>query len=316
MDKKEAEILIDVSIIIVNYNTKELLRDCLKSIYSNTKDVLFEVIVSDNGSTDGSVDMVRDDFPQVILVENGENLGFGHANNIAKKKSSGKYIFFLNSDTILLNNAVKFFYDYFENTKSCFIGGIGAYLQDSDGTFIHSGGVFPTYANVCKERMQNLIDSILKYFFYIFALENLFLKLRDMKKSSNKKSTFNKIEYVSGADLFMRNNENAVFDERFFLYYEETDMEYQLAKKGKKFFLINGPKIIHLLYKGKVSKIQFETFSSYHSKISAIKFFEKNCQGKNVRLLFWLTKLIFMLPPNKKYLDLFKAEFKYKKLEN
>ena len=72
---------LDVSVIIVNYNTKQLLADCLKSIYEQTKDIAFEVIVSDNGSTDGSIEMLKNDFPKVILIENNANLGFGTANN-------------------------------------------------------------------------------------------------------------------------------------------------------------------------------------------------------------------------------------------
>lgn len=99
----------DVSIIIVNYNTKELTRNCLRSIFDQTKDVDFEVIVSDNGSTDGSIEMIRAEFPQVILIENNANLGFGAANNRGLKIARGKYVFYLNSDTVLLNNAVKLF---------------------------------------------------------------------------------------------------------------------------------------------------------------------------------------------------------------
>ena len=96
----------DVSIIIVNYNTCELTRNCLKSVFEQTKNIDFEVIVSDNGSKDGSVEMIKKEFPYVILIENNANLGFGAANNRGLKIAKGKYIFYLNCDTILLNNAV------------------------------------------------------------------------------------------------------------------------------------------------------------------------------------------------------------------
>ena len=102
----------DVSIIIVSYNTKSLIKNCINSIYKYTKDISFEIIVSDNGSIDGSVEMIKRDFPSVILIENNENLGFGAANNKGLALAKGKYILYLNSDTILLNNSVKFFYDY------------------------------------------------------------------------------------------------------------------------------------------------------------------------------------------------------------
>ena len=97
---------IDVSVIIVNYNTKLLLQNCLDSVYSQTGDIFFEVIVSDNGSTDGSIEMVKVNFPNVILIENNTNLGFGTANNRGLKIAQGKYILYLNSDTVLKNNAV------------------------------------------------------------------------------------------------------------------------------------------------------------------------------------------------------------------
>ena len=106
----------DVSVIIVNYNTKELTRNCLKSVFEKTKGVNFEVIVSDNGSTDGSIEMIKSEFPEVILIENNANLGFGAANNRALKIARGKYVFYLNSDTLLLNNAVKIFFDYSSTT--------------------------------------------------------------------------------------------------------------------------------------------------------------------------------------------------------
>ena len=83
-----------VSIIIVNYNTKELLNNCLKSIYKYTKDIDFEIIVSDNGSTDNSISMLKTEFPQVIIVDNGKNLGFGAANNKGLEIAKGKYIFY------------------------------------------------------------------------------------------------------------------------------------------------------------------------------------------------------------------------------
>ena len=110
------EKLTDVSIIIVNYNTMDLTRNCLKSVFEQTKDISFEVIVSDNGSNDGSIEMIKSEFPQVVLIENNANLGFGAANNRGLKMTKGKYIFYLNSDTVLLNNAVKNFFDYWENS--------------------------------------------------------------------------------------------------------------------------------------------------------------------------------------------------------
>ena len=126
-----------LSIIIVNYNTKSLLRNCLTSVYDLTSDITFEIIVSDNGSTDGSIEMLKTEFPQVILIENNANLGFGAANNRALDIAKGKYIFYLNSDTVLLNNACKIFYDYWESAQNKdSIGAIGANLLDKDNNVL------------------------------------------------------------------------------------------------------------------------------------------------------------------------------------
>ena len=121
-----------VSVIIVNFNTRELLRNCLNSIYSQTKDISFEVIVSDNGSVDGSVEMLRSDFPQVILVDNKANLGFGTANNKGLDVAKGEFVFYLNSDTLLLNNAIKIFYDYWKQHESEQLGALGCNLVDGE----------------------------------------------------------------------------------------------------------------------------------------------------------------------------------------
>ena len=95
----------DVSIIIVNYNTKNLTLQCIDSIYEKTIGVSFEIIIVDNNSTDGSQELLSQD-NRIVFVEAGENLGFGKANNLGVEKSNGKFIFFLNSDTILVNNAI------------------------------------------------------------------------------------------------------------------------------------------------------------------------------------------------------------------
>ena len=97
----------DVSVIIVSYNNSKLLRDCLQSVIDNTKGVSYEIIVIDNNSTDGSQDMLRELYPDVTLLCNEENIGFSRANNQGYKRSSGKYLLFLNSDTLILGDAVE-----------------------------------------------------------------------------------------------------------------------------------------------------------------------------------------------------------------
>ena len=294
----------DVSIIIVNYNTKELTENCLKSIFEQTKGILFEVIVSDNGSNDGSIEMIKSEFPQVVLIENNVNLGFGAANNRGLKMAKGKYIFYLNSDTVLLNNAVKIFFDYLENfPEKEKIGALGCVLQDENGNLIHSGGEFPKYKSVCKERLSDAVHSYAKYLLLKLHLEKLYPAARKDIKSES--VIHGEIDYVTGADLFMLNDKFAKFDERFILYYEETDLQKNLHKQtGKKSFLIDEPKIIHLLHKGRTEKIRFETFSTFHNKLSSVLYFEKYSEKAN--FLSFLNKIIFLLPPNRKWRNEYK----------
>jgi GT2 family glycosyltransferase len=98
--------IVDVSVIIVNWNTCDILRDCLRSVYEQTQNISFEVIVIDNASSDGSAAMVKKKFPQVILIENSENRGFAAANNQGIAIARGQNVLLLNSDTLILNNAV------------------------------------------------------------------------------------------------------------------------------------------------------------------------------------------------------------------
>lgn len=262
----------DISIIIVNYNTRSLLQDCLKSVYNYTKDISFEVIVSDNGSTDGSIEMLKSEFPQVILIENNANLGFGTANNRALDIAKGKYIFYLNSDTVLLNNACKIFYDYFEEHQNENLGAIGANLLDAEKLVIHSYGSFGGYKKNLFQLYKQFITNLGLTFFYIFHIPT-----SKFVKSPKSKFFTGEVDYITGADLFMLNNEDARFDESFFLYFEETDLQKRLADKNKKRIIIDGPQIQHLCggsvgadfnikRKASLSRIHFELSRVYYLK--------------------------------------------------
>jgi len=272
----------DVSIIIVNYNTRELLKDCLESVYKYTENILFEVIVSDNGSKDGSLDMVRKEFPQVILLDNNANLGFGAANNRALDIAQGKYIFYLNSDTVLLNNAVKMFFDYWENeNKPQDLGAIGANLLDGKDTIIHSAGYF---RNISTEIKDALHDTLRSYKLIIPILKNKSLG----KEPPATEKRLGTVDYVTGADLFVKNDEYARFDERYFLYYEETDMQKRMALANKKRELIDGPLIRHL--KGSSSKTSealsfYKSVSKIHTFLSCCKY-QRKFHNNPVSLFF------------------------------
>lgn len=289
----------DVSIIIVNYNTKDLLKNCIESIAEQTKDVSYEIIVSDNGSTDGSVEMLRQmmaEQPQsgLRLLENGANLGFGAANNRALAIAEGKYIFYLNSDTILLNNAVKLLYDYWENAADADeIGALGCQLLSPDQRPAHSYGAFPTPFGVVKAFVHMYMVWILK----------------QVPKAGG---TVEGIAvptavdgYITGADLFLLNTEAATFDERYFMYAEEADLQFNhFAKKGKKRVILPEPKIIH--YEGasdttRQGRAQEKVPYDFGRRsvawlwISNLKYLKKNYpkSGSVVRLMGRMLRLVW-----------------------
>ena len=278
----------DVSIIIVNYNTKELTRNCLRSVFDQTKDVDFEVIVSDNGSTDGSIEMIRAEFPQAILIENNANLGFGAANNRGLKIARGKYVFYLNSDTVLLNNAVKLFFDYWESSpEKDQIGALGAWLVHGDTYPAHSYGNFPTKKTIYMTFLRALLSSVVGQFAHIFK--------KNMKNKKRDNLSFSTIEvngYITGADLFLKNNQKAFFDERFFMYFEETDLQLNnFYKEGFKLLIIEAPHIIH--FEGgsdnfKKKKYDFRKKSAVYYWISCIEYCDKNLNAN----IFILKKLL------------------------
>lgn len=219
----------NVSILIVNYNTHELLANCLQTVYEQTKDITFEVIVVDNASTDGSEQHIMSRFPSVRWIASKENLGFGKANNLGASKAQGEYLFLLNSDTLLLNNAVKMFYDYAKRyTKEDMV--LGGWLLNRNGDINHSYGEFPTVGSEIRYLLEKTKDSLQKR------------PHRELPMEKN-------VDYIVGADIFISRelyNQFGGFDPNIFMYYEETDLLLRMSKAGIKRRLIVGPKIIHL----------------------------------------------------------------------
>ena len=224
--------IVDVSIIIVNYNTLHVLKPCIDSIVAYTKDVSYEIIIVDNGSTDGSIKALSED-SRVTLIKIGENLGFGRANNRGQETAKGQYAFFLNSDTLLKNNAIKMLYDFAEQYQGR-LGALGCILEDRQGNSIHSYGKFPKM----KDDFQKFI--------WVPILKGLHLYQVPVIPYP---TDWMKVDYVTGADLFVSRqvlNECGAFHPAFFMYYEESEMEHRFMKHGFDNVLLNGPRIVHL----------------------------------------------------------------------
>jgi GT2 family glycosyltransferase len=226
--------MIDVSIIIVNWNTKQLLRDCLKSVYEQAGNVDYEIIVVDNASTDGSPGMVKNDFPQATLIKNSENRGFAAANNQGMSIAKGRYVLLLNSDTIVCDNAIEKTFKYADSHPDAAV--VGCQVWENVDTIQLTCFCFPTTADI---------------FFTTFGLTRLFPKNRIFGHSRMlwwRRDSEREVDVVSGMFMLVRRNaidEVGLMDEDYFLYFEETDWCYRFAQAGWKVLFWPGARIIH-----------------------------------------------------------------------
>ncbi len=214
----------DVSVIIVNYNTKKLLQNCIQSVIEKTHDIQYEIIVVDNASIDGSSEMIESFFPTVKLIAEKNNLGFGRANNVAAKIAQGTYLFLLNSDTLLLNNAIKILVDFLNHHANAGICGSQLFNQDlSPATSF--------------QRLPSLIAEW-KVCFAPFLLQ----------KKQPIYSSPTKVGFISGADIMIRKtlfDELQGFDPHFFLYFEETELTYRVKQLKYLVWFVPDAHIIH-----------------------------------------------------------------------
>jgi GT2 family glycosyltransferase len=228
----------DLSIIIVSFNTKETLTDCVKSVIKFTKDLNYEIIIIENGSKDGSLERTKElenIFPQVSLIDAQTNLGFGKANNLGATKAKGEYLLFLNSDTLVFDNAIK---DSLEKLKK--IPGTGVYsckLLNADRSTQSSGGHFPTLGNV---------------FAWQFFIDDIPLVGRLISSFHPQLASYDKdkrMDWVTGAFMITPKKifkEVGGFDEKIFMYTEEMELCFRLDKLGYKTIYQITPAIIHL----------------------------------------------------------------------
>ncbi|MEI7473366.1 MAG: glycosyltransferase family 2 protein [bacterium] len=286
----------DVSIILVSYNTKELTRNCINSIYEKTSGLDFDVWVVDNDSEDGSAEMIKEEFPQVKLIESKENLGFGRGNNLAIEKSDAKYVFLLNTDTLLVNNAVKILFDNMEKPEYSHIGYCGGNLYDANMNYANSFGGFPC----------------LKHLMYKTLGIRFFFNMRYHLSEQSDRTKPQDVQCVIGADLMIRKSvldEVGAFDDRFFMYFEEVELNYRMAKNGYLGKLFPDSQIIHLEGQS-TKKPNFNKEKHYIA--SELLFFElryNKSVRKLVKFMYFLyySKYILLRFFNKKYVDKLRA---------
>lgn len=231
-----------LSVIIVNYNVRFFLDQCLRSVFKSLKNISSEVFVVDNNSLDGSVSMIRKNFPDVNLIRNNENIGFSRANNQAIKKATGEYILLLNPDTMVEEFTFEKCIRFMDEHKDA--GALGVRLIDGKGRFLpESKRSLPTPGVAFSK---------------IFGLTRLFSKSKLFGKYHlgylNPEET-HKVDVLPGAFMFLRMSaldKTGLLDEDFFMYGEDIDLSYRLKKAGFSNYYYPGTTIIH--YKGESTR--------------------------------------------------------------
>lgn len=231
-----------LSVVIVNYNVRYFLEQCLNSVFRSGKDLDMEVFVVDNQSVDGSTEMVREKFPQVKLIANDKNAGFSKANNQAIRKSSGKYILLLNPDTVVEDDTLPKVVAFMDSHPDA--GGLGVKMVDGQGRFLpESKRGLPTPAVAfCK----------------IFGLSALFPKSKVFGRyhlGYLDADETHQVDVLSGAFMLLRKEtleKTGLLDEDFFMYGEDIDLSHRIVKAGYKNYYYPEARIIH--YKGESTK--------------------------------------------------------------
>ncbi len=252
----------DVSVIIVNWNTKELLRDCLSSVYEHAGDIDYEIIVIDNASIDGSAEMVKNDFQQVILMENSDNRGFATANNQGMAVAKGRYMLLLNSDTVVLDNAIANIVNFADENPQ--IAVTGCRVLNPDRTLQRTCFMFPSVLNM-------LLSST--YLYKLFP-KNRFFGREQMTWWN--RNDVRQVDVVTGCFMLVRReaiDQVGMMDEQFFMYGEETDWCYRFREEGWKVMFAPVGQIIHF---GGQSTAQKPVAMIVQLRLSILKFMKKH----------------------------------------
>lgn len=250
----------DVSIMIVAWNVRKLLEDCLESVFEQTKGIDFEVVYVDNASEDGSVEMTRERFPEVTIIENDENKGFIKANNQAIEIAKGRYVLLLNSDTIVLDNAIEKMVKFADSHPEA--GVIGCKILNTDKTLRRACFLYPSALNM-------LISAT--------CLQKGFPESKFWGRERMTWWGFDdirEVETVSGCCSLVRHEaikQVGCMNEIYFVYGDDPDWCYRFKKAGWKVLFTPEPKVIHL--GGQTTKLKADKFTLqlYGSKLLFIK---------------------------------------------
>lgn len=267
-----------LSVVIVNYNVKHFLEQCLFSVMKSAQGIEAEIFVVDNNSVDGSCNMVREKFPRVKLIENKKNTGFSYANNQAILESKGEYILLLNPDTVIEESTLSKVLNFMDSHPDA--GGLGVKMIDGKGHFL-------------PESKRGLPTPMVA-FYKIFGLSKLFPKSKTFGRyhlGYLNKDEVNEIDVLAGAFMLLRKKTlevTGLLDESFFMYGEDIDLSYRITRTGFKNYYFPDTAIIH--YKGESTKKSSINYVLVFYKAMII-FAEKHFSARNARIFSALINL-------------------------
>ena len=272
----------DLSVVIVNYNVVFFLEQCLNSVFAASKNLNVQIFVVDNNSVDGSINMLKENFSSVVLIENKENVGFSKANNQAIKRANSPYVILLNPDTVIEEDTFDKCIDFMNSKTDC--GGLGLRMLDGKGNFLpESKRGFPSPSVA---------------FYKIFGLSYLFPKSQKFGRyhlGFLSEFEVNEVDVLSGAFMLLRTvtlEKVGLLDEQFFMYGEDIDLSYRIKLGGYKNYYFPETKIIH--YKGESTKKSSVNYVFVFYK-AMILFAKKHFSNKNANLFsFAINLAIYM----------------------
>lgn len=271
---------VPVSVVVVSYNTKTYTKNALTALYASSVTPA-EVIVVDNASTDGSANMIAEEFPQVILVRSKNNEGFAKANNLAiREHVHHPFVWLLNSDTETGKSTLQELYEYMEKHPT--VAGVGPQLVYPDGSLQSVGGGFPRFWNV-------LLYSLPVLWWLPQTLRRSLNTIAWLPQSLPKEGK--RIDYATGASLMLRKSaldHVGLLGDQYFMYFEETDLCYRLWKARYEVHVVDTDPVMHVYggsFKRKHDPKRLQYF--IESLVLFVRTYYKGIQKWSVLLLVW-----------------------------
>lgn len=264
---------VDISVIVVTLDRSDLLQNCLTSLFRTVSSTNVEAVVVDNGSTDDSLEMLKDNFRQVRVIANSENVGFAKANNQAIPLCRGRYVVLLNNDTIVLDNAIQLLVEFMDQHPS--IGCVGPQLLNADGSIQPSYMRFPSlvggWRNFARARTR-----------------------RGARPLPRMERDFAYVDAVSGACMMLRKDaldDVGLLDEAYFMYAEETDWCFRAKQAGWRTAYYPAGQVIHL---GEQTAHKEPARFYVERRYSRVRYFLKHHGPIMARLNDWMIRLVIL----------------------